>query len=119
MSQGIQIKKYILRHKGLIVIPRILREAIPNSKTNPRPKVEQIKRVMVEMVTEEYGTYVEGTVTGFIKKFPLDVEKLGGLIAAEEYKQNCQRPNGHVSNRQRQLFEEQFPTIKDWRNSLN
>ena len=119
MPQDIRINKYILRHKGLIVIPRILREAIPNSKTNPRPKVEQKKRVMVEMVTEEYGTYAEGTVTGFIKKFPLDVEKLGGLIAAEEYKQNCQRPNGRLSNRQRQLFEEQFPTIKDWRNSLN
>ena len=119
MPRDIRIKKYILQHKGLIVIPRILREAIPNSKTNPRPKVEQIKRVMVEMVTEEYGTYVEGTVTRLIKKFPLDVEKLGGLIAAEEYKQNCQRPNGRVSNRQRQLFEEQFPTIKDWRNSLN
>ena len=119
MSQDIWIKKYIPQYKELIVIPHILREAIPNSKTNPRPKVEQIKRVMVEMVTEEYGTYVEGTVTGFIKKFPLDVEKLGGLIAAEEYKQNCQRPNGRVSNRQRQLFEEQFPTIKDWRNSLN
>ena len=43
---------------------------------------------MVEMTTEEYGTYVERTVTGFIKKFPLDVEKLGRLIAAEEYKQN-------------------------------
>ena len=70
------------------------------------------------MVTEEYGTYFEETVTGFIK-FPLDVEKLGGLIAAEEFKQNCQRPNGRVSNCQRQLFEEQFPTIKDWRNSLN
>ena len=70
-------------------------------------------------MTEEYGAYVEGRVTGFIKKFPLDAEKLGGLIAPEEYKQNCQRPNGRVSNCQRQLFEEQFPTIKDWRNSLN
>ena len=118
-SQHIRIKKYILRHEGLIVIPRILREAIPNSKSNPRPNVDQIKRVMVEMVTEEYGAYVEGAVTGFIKKFPLNVDKLGGLIAAEEYKQNCQRPNGRVSNRQRQLFEEQFLTIKDWRNSLN
>ena len=48
------------------------------------------------MVTEEYGTYVEGTVTGFIKKFLLDVEKLAGLIATEEYKQNCQRPNGRL-----------------------
>ena len=86
MSQDIRIKKYILRQKGLIVIPRILREAIPNSKTNPRSKVEQIKRVMVEMGTEEYGAYVERRVTGFIKKFLLDVEKLGGLIAAEEYK---------------------------------
>ena len=35
-----------------IVIPRILKENIPNSKTNSRPKVEQIKRVMVETVTE-------------------------------------------------------------------
>ena len=35
-----------------IVIPRILKEDIPNSKTNSRPKVEQIKRVMVETVTE-------------------------------------------------------------------
>ena len=119
VSQDMRIKKYILRHKRLIVIPRILTEAIPNSKTNPSPKVEQIKRVMVEMVTEEYGAYIERTVTGFIKKFPLDIEKLGGLIAAEEYKQKCQRPNGHVLNRQRQLFEEQFPTMKDWRNSLN
>ena len=42
-------------------------------------------------------------MTGFIKKFPLDVEKLGDLIAAEEYKEKCQRPNGCVSNRQRQL----------------
>ena len=33
VSQDIQIKKYILRHKGLIVIPRILRKAIFNSKT--------------------------------------------------------------------------------------
>ena len=74
---------------------------------------------MVEIVTEEYGAYVEGTVTRFIKKFPLDVEKLVGLIAAEEYKQNCQRSNGRVLNCQRQLFEEQFPIIKDWRNSLN
>ena len=45
-------------------------------------------------MTEEYATYVEGTVTGFIKKFPLDVEKLRGLVAAKEYKQNCQRPMG-------------------------
>ena len=105
MPQNIRIKKYILRHKRVIVIPRILREAIPNSKTNPMPKVEQIKRVMAEMVTEVYGTYVEGTVAGFTKKFPLDLEKLGGLIAAEEYKQNCQRPNGRVPNCQRQLFE--------------
>ena len=51
---------------------------------NPRPKVEQINRSMLEMVTEEYGAYVEGTVTGFIKKFPLDIEKLGYLIAAED-----------------------------------
>ena len=35
-----------------IVIPRILKEDIPNSKTNSRPKVEQLKRVMVETVTE-------------------------------------------------------------------
>ena len=35
-----------------IVVPRILKEDIPNSKTNSRPKVEQIKRVMVETVTE-------------------------------------------------------------------
>ena len=39
---------------------------------------------MLEMVTEEYGAYVEGTVAGFIKKFPLDIEKLGYLIAAED-----------------------------------
>ena len=91
VSQDIRIKRYILRHKWLIVIPRILREAIVNSKTNPRPKVEHIKRVMVEMVTKGHGAYVERTVTGFIKKFPLDVEKLRDLIAAEEYKQNCQR----------------------------
>ena len=119
VSQDIRIKKYILRHNGLIIIPRILREANSNWKPNPRPKVEQMKRVMLEMVTEEYSPYVEGTVTGFIKKFPLDVEKLAGLIAAGEYKQNCQRPNGRVSNCQRQIFEEQLPTIKDWRNSLN
>ena len=84
MSQDIRIKWYILRHKGLIVISRILREAIPNSKMNPRPKLEQINRSMLEMVTEEYGAYVEGTVTRFIKKFPLDIEKLGYLIAAED-----------------------------------
>ena len=84
MSQDIRIKRYILRHKGLIVISRILREAIPNSKMNPRPKLEQINRSMLEMVTEEYGAYVEGTVTRFIKKFPLDIEKLGYLIAAED-----------------------------------
>ena len=35
-----------------IVIPCILKEDNPNSKTNSRPKVEQIKRVMVETVTE-------------------------------------------------------------------
>ena len=35
-----------------IVIPLILKEDIPNSKTNSKPKVEQIKRVMVETVTE-------------------------------------------------------------------
>ena len=58
-------------------------------------------------------------MTGFIKKFPLDDEKPGDLISAEENKQNCQRPNRSVSNCQRQLFEEHFPTIKDWRNSLN
>ena len=29
------------------------------------------------MVTEEFGAYVERTVTVFIKKFLLDVEKLG------------------------------------------
>ena len=81
MSQDIRIKRYILRHKGLIVISRILREAIPNSKMNPRPKLEQINRSMLEMVTEEYGAYVEGTVTRFIKKF---FEKLGYLIAAED-----------------------------------
>ena len=119
MLQDIRIKKYILQHKGIIVIPHILREAVPNSKTNPRPKVEQIKRVMVEMGTGEHCTYVKGAVTGFIKKFSLNFEKLRGLIAAEELKQNCQRPNGCVSNRQMQLFEEQFPTIKDRRNSLN
>ena len=79
MSQDIRIKRYILLHKGLIVISRI-----PNSRMNPRPKVEQINRSMLEMVTEEYGAYVEGTVTGFIKKFPLDIEKLGYLIAAED-----------------------------------
>ena len=36
-----------------IVIPRILKEDITNSKTNSRTKVEQIKRVMVETVTED------------------------------------------------------------------
>ena len=51
---------------------------------NPRPKVEQINRSVLEMVTEEYGAYVVGTVAGFIKKFPLDIEKLGYLIAAED-----------------------------------
>ena len=71
-----------------------------------------MKRVIVEMVTEEYGVYVERAVTGFIQKLSLDVEKLGSLIAAEEYKQNMQRSSGCVSNRQRQLFEKQFPTIK-------
>ena len=35
-----------------IAIPRILKEDIPNSKTNSRPKLEHIKRVMVETVTE-------------------------------------------------------------------
>ena len=38
--------------KRRIVIPRILKEDIPNSKANSRPKVEQIKTVMVETVTE-------------------------------------------------------------------
>ena len=71
------------------------------------------------MVAEEYGAYGEGTVTDFIKQFSLGVEKLGGLVAVEEFKQNFQGPNGCVSNRQLQLFEEQFPTIKDWRISLN
>ena len=65
VSQDIRIKKYILRHKDLIAIPRILSEVIP--KRNPRPNVDHIKWVIVEMVAEEYGAYGEGTVTGFIK----------------------------------------------------
>ena len=66
MSQDRRIKKYIRRHKGLTVIPRFLSETIPNSKRNLRPKVDQMKRVIVEMVAEEYGVYVERAVTGFI-----------------------------------------------------
>ena len=66
---------------------------------------------MAEMVTEDFGAYEQGRLTGFLKRFPVDVEKLKDLMSAEEYKQNCQRPNG-CFDCQKQLFERQFPIIR-------
>ena len=86
MSQDKQIKKYILQHTGLIIISWILRETISNSKTNPRHKVEQKKRVIAEMVKKGYDFYQEKTVTGIIRKFPADVKKLKDLESAEEHR---------------------------------
>ena len=69
MTQDKCIKKYILQHKGLIVIPRILREAIRNSKMNPRPNIGQIKRVMVEILTENIVLMLKDQSQGLLRCF--------------------------------------------------
>ena len=79
---------------------------------------------MAEMVTQKYAVYGEQTATGFISKFPVDVTKLKDLASAEEHKQSCQRPcqrpSGHVSYHQNQLFEKIVPDYyKDWTNYLS
>ena len=63
---------------------------------NPRQKLEKKQHVMAEMVTQKYDVYQKKTVRGIIRKFPVDVKKLKDLASAEEHKQICQRPRGHV-----------------------
>ena len=45
---------------------------------NRSEKVEQKQHVMAEMVTQKYAVYQEKTVTGIIRKFPVDVNKIKG-----------------------------------------
>lgn len=102
------------------MIPRIVRESMPVSKNSPRPRVEIIKRVMADMMEKGYGHYFEENVKGFIKKYPLQEEKLTEVrISAAEYKEKCMENNGRVSKRQRELFEEECQELGQYRNALN
>ena len=70
------------------------------------------------MVTQKYLDQGK-TVTEIIRKFPRDVKKLKDLASAEAHQQSCQRPIGHVSYHQNQLFEKGVRYYEDWRNYLS